>query len=69
MSRLPRNYFKTDFFHIVTQGINRSYIFEHSKDIKYYIKIMTKLSKEHKIKILAYCVMNNHTHMLVKVDK
>lgn len=66
MSRFPRNYIKTNFFHIITQGINKSYIFERSRDIKYYIKIMHQLSQEHNVEILAYCVMNNHTHMLVK---
>ena len=69
MSRFPRNYIKTIFFHVITQGINKSYIFEKSEDIKYHIKTMYKLSAQHEIKIIAYCIMNNHAHMLIKTKK
>ncbi len=68
MPRLPRNYIKTPFFHIITQGINKSYIFEKPEDIKYYIKIMYSLSKEQKIKIVGYCIMSNHAHMLIQTE-
>ena len=69
MPRIPRSYIKTSFFHIITQGIDKSYIFENAEDIKYYIKLMYKLNQEHEIKIISYCIMNNHTHMLVKTEK
>ena len=68
MPRFPRNYTNTPFFHIITQGINKSYIFTNVEDIKYYIKLIYKLSKEHKIKIIAYCIMNNHAHMLIEAE-
>ena len=66
MSRLPRNYTNTPFFHVITQGIEKSYIFEKAEDIKYYVKIMYKIKEEHDINIIAYCIMNNHTHMLAE---
>ena len=69
MPRFPRNYIKTTAFHVITQGINRSYIFENPEDIKYYIKVMYKLNEQCKIKILAYCIMNNHAHILIETDK
>lgn len=69
MTRLPRNYIKTSFFHVITQGINKSYIFENAEDIKYYIKIMYHLTKEQKIKILGYCIMSNHAHMLIETEE
>lgn len=66
MSRLPRNNMKTPFFHVITQGIEKSFIFEKPEDIKYYVKIMYKIKEEHNIDIIAYCIMNNHTHMLIE---
>ena len=69
MPRFPRKHIKTSFFHVITQGINKSYIFDKSEDIKYYIKLIYKLSKEHEIEIIAYCIMNNHAHMLIKTKK
>lgn len=68
MSRLPRNYMKTPFFHVITQGIEKRFIFDKPEDIKYYIKIMYKIKEEHNINIIAYCIMNNHTHMLVETQ-
>ena len=69
MSRIPRNYIKTSFFHVITQGINKSYIFERAEDIKYYIKIMYQLTQEQKIKIIGYCIMSNHAHMLIETEE
>ena len=66
MPRYPRNYLKTSFFHVITQGINRSYIFDKPEDIKYYIKIMYELVEKHSLKIIAYCIMNNHAHILIE---
>lgn len=69
MPRLPRSFFQTNFFHVMTQGINKSYIFEEPVDIKFYIKSMYEIKEEHNIKIIAYCIMNNHTHMLIETQK
>lgn len=68
MPRLPRSYIKTPFLHVMTQGINKSYIFEKEEDIRQYIKIMKNLSKEQEIEIIAYCIMNNHAHILIKTE-
>ena len=68
MSRCPRNFLKTSYFHIITQGINKSYIFDKAEDIKFYIKNMYQLVKEHHIRIIAYCIMNNHAHILIEAQ-
>lgn len=68
MPRFPRCYIKTSFFHVMVQGIDKSYIFEKPEEIKYYISIMYKLTKEQEIKIIAYCIMNNHAHMLIETQ-
>ena len=68
MSRKSRNSIKTSYYHIMTQGINKSYIFERTEDIKYYIKCMFKLKNDYSLKIIAYCIMNNHAHLLIKTE-
>ncbi|MBR3324514.1 MAG: transposase [Clostridia bacterium] len=65
MSRVPRMYLNTEYFHIITQGINKNYIFNESTDIKLYIKKMYELKNKYNIKIIAYCIMNNHAHILI----
>jgi len=68
MPRFPRSYIKTSFFHVITQGINREFIFDNPIDIKYYINLMYKYKQEHNINIISYCIMNNHTHMLLQTE-
>ena len=51
----------------MTQGINKSFIFQEHKDILYYIKLL--YNTELDIKIIAYCIMNNHAHILVNANK
>ena len=52
----------------MTQGIDRSYIFENIDDINLYIRTMYNLSNELGLKIIAYCIMNNHAHILIKTE-
>ena len=66
MSRIPRKNNETSIFHIITQGINKIYIFDKTEDINYYIKLIKRIEKEQDIEIIAYCIMNNHAHMLIK---
>lgn len=66
MPRIPRMYLDTEYFHVITQGINKSYIFDSPIDIKYYIKNMYELKDKYDINIIAYCVMNNHAHILIR---
>ena len=69
MPRYPRNCLNTSFFHVMTQGINKTFIFDKSQDIEYYINKMRNLTKEQNVKILAYCIMSNHAHILIQTDK
>ena len=69
MPRYPRSFIETTFFHVIVQGIDKMYIFNKSEDIKYYIKMMYRLAEEQNISILAYCIMNNHAHILLETEK
>ena len=64
----PRNFSQTIFFHVITQGINKEYIFDKPEDIKYYIKNMYRLKEKLDVQIIAYCIMNNHAHILIKTN-
>lgn len=67
MPRIPRNYLKTSYFHILVQGINKSYIFNTTEDMKKYKNLIFNYRNEYNINIIAYCIMNNHVHLLVNV--
>jgi len=65
MPRFPRSYIQTNYFHLITQGINKEYIFNADEDIRYYINAMNEAAINNTVEIVAYCIMNNHAHMLV----
>lgn len=67
MSRTARNNMKnSSFFHIMVQGINKECIFYNNENKVKYLKLIQK-NKE-SIEIIAYCIMDNHAHFLVKVE-
>ena len=68
MPRIPRKDLETNYYHVMTQGINKSFIFNNPEDIKYYIKIMYEVIMDYNIKIKAYCIMNNHAHILLYAE-
>ena len=52
--------------HIVQRGNNREKVFVVKKDFEKYISLLEKYSIEKNVVILAYCLMPNHVHLLVK---
>ncbi len=68
MPRMPRSYIKTSFFHILVQGHGKGFIFNNEVDIRKYIELIKKYQKNNNIKIIAYCIMNNHAHLLLNTE-
>lgn len=68
MPRLARNLLEgKKLFHVMVQGINKEKIFFEEREKYEYIKLMNKYKEEYELQILAYCIMDNHTHMLIEV--
>ena len=65
MPRIARQNFETSFFHIMVQGINKEFIFDKPEMKKEYLKLLEKYNKEGEVQIIAYCVMDNHVHILL----
>ncbi|MBP3597705.1 MAG: transposase [Clostridia bacterium] len=55
----------TNFSHIIVQGIERTYIFQEEYFKKLYLTLIQKNLEDTNIEILAYCVMDNHVHILL----
>lgn len=69
MPRIARNKYKASFFHVIVQGINKEYIFEKERYIKYYLKLLKEYERQFDLCIIAYCIMNNHAHILLSINK
>ena len=69
MPRIARKDLDTTFFHIMVQGIEKKYIFEKDMYKKKYLELIVNQSEEFKINIIAYCIMDNHAHILINIDR
>jgi len=50
--------------HITQRGNNRSRVFFDEEDRRVYLKVLGHYSKEYGAEIWAYCLMDNHIHLL-----
>ena len=69
MPRIARKDLETGFFHIMVQGINREDIFYKKEYKETYIELINFYRKKLDIKILSYCVMKNHVHLLIYTNQ
>ena len=65
MPRKSRRLLGETVCHHMVQGINKEEIFKTEDNKEKYIELLKKYYKEFKIDIIAYCIMDNHVHMLL----
>ena len=53
----------------MVQGINKEYIFKTNEEKNKYLELLKKYYLEFEIDIIAYCIMDNHAHMLLYSEK
>lgn len=51
--------------HITQRGNNRAMIFFDDEDRQTYLKLLSGYAGKHQLQIWAYCLMDNHIHLLV----
>lgn len=65
MPRVNRKYYISSFLHIMVQGINKEDIFKNDFYKNLYLKLINQNIDEYNLKIIAYVIMSNHTHILL----
>lgn len=66
MGRRLREDYDSAVHHIVVKGINRKYIFKEPVNKSKYIDLLKYYKEKHDVKIFAYCVMDNHLHLMIQ---
>ena len=69
MARQARKKSNSGIYHIILRGINRQQIFEDGEDYSKFLRILEECKAISKFEIFAYCLMNNHIHLLLKEVK
>ena len=66
MPRMPRQVSPTGVYHFINRGVNKKRIFHRDKDFNHYLELLQEYSRKFEIHIYHYCIMTNHSHLLLK---
>jgi putative transposase len=65
MGRAPRADLGNIVYHMLNRANGRRQVFRKDKDYEAFEKILTEAKKKYPIRILAYCLMPNHWHLVL----
>lgn len=66
MGRKRRLWDPRYFDHVVMRGNNRQDIFKTEADVREFIRVLHYVYMKYPFQIIAYCIMTNHYHLLIK---
>lgn len=69
MPRDARRKSESGIYHILLRGLNRQTIFIDDEDCDKFIQCLIECKALSGFKLMAYCLMGNHLHMLIKEEK
>ncbi|RQD76946.1 MAG: transposase, partial [Candidatus Syntrophonatronum acetioxidans] len=69
MPRSSREKSQTGIYHVMLRGIDKRDIFLTQNDNKKFLHYIELAKEKSEIFLLAYCLMSNHVHMLLKEGK
>ena len=65
MPRRPRTLDSEYYFHVINRSARKATLFERSKDYRDFLRILREGLERHPVRLVAYCVMSNHWHLVV----
>jgi len=68
MATKARERSESGFYHVYQRGVCLFDIFEDDGDHEFYLERLGKYCKDYGVELHAWCLMSNHTHLLVKAD-
>jgi putative transposase len=68
MPRSAREKSPDAMYHIMSRSISELDLFGDDEDKKRYMNIVRRYKGKYKIKIYAYCLMDNHSHLMIDAN-
>ena len=68
MSRTARIHGNSGYYHIVARGVGKQILFEEDADYYFFLGTMKKYMEEESFEVIAYCLMENHFHLVMKIE-
>lgn len=68
MSRRPRESSPLNLYHICDRGVERRVIFDDDEDRRQFVFFLKRVFERAEGELLAWCLMSNHVHLVVKME-
>lgn len=68
MARQPRRQSETGVHHVMLRGVNRDAIFLEDDDFEHFLQALQDTKAISGCAVLAYCLMTNHVHLVLRMD-
>lgn len=69
MPRKPRIHYDGALYHVMCRGNNGEEVLKTDKDKRDYIELIKRYKRRYNFKVYAYCIMDNHVHVLIEVSE
>jgi REP element-mobilizing transposase RayT len=68
LARKPRVHFPGATYHVISRGNNREWVFDTETEKRSYLALISHYKERYSFELLAWAIMSNHAHMLIKVS-
>ena len=68
MPRRKLKFAQGNYYHIYNRGANRMSIFRNDDNYRLALQLMKKYCVKFNVTVIAYCLMPNHYHWLLRPD-
>jgi REP-associated tyrosine transposase len=56
-------------YHVINRGNCRQEVFHKDSDFQAFVSLLREAREKHPVKLMAYCLMSNHFHLLLSPEK
>jgi putative transposase len=57
------------YYHVINRGVEQRVIFKEAEDYRYFEELLCTYAPSYGITIHNYCLMSNHYHLLIEIEK
>ena len=69
MPRIVRGFVDGFIYHVINRGNGGEMVFHGPQDYQAFLRLMKEAKRQYPVRILAYCLMPNHFHMVLSPTK